>query len=201
MLDTIFKPVRWLYDWVLSWAESPYGALALAVLAFAESSFFPVPPDVLLIALALGCRQKAFRLAAICSVASVLGGLFGYFLGATAFETVGKPIIAFYGAGDKYDAVQKLYEDNGFAVVFLAGFSPIPYKVFTIAAGVFELSIGPFVLASLISRAARFFLVAGAIWKFGAPVKVFIDRWFNLLTLVFGVLLVGGFVVAKLLVH
>lgn len=197
----MFKPIRRLYDWVLSWAESPYGPIALFVLAFVESSFFPIPPDLLLIALCLGARSRALRYAALCTVGSILGGLFGYGIGHFAFDAVGQPIVDFYGVAERYDQVQGLYETHGFWVVFLAGFTPIPYKVFTIAAGVFKLSLAPFVLASTISRGARFFLVAGLLAWLGAPVKSFIDRWFNLLTLVFGLLLVGGFVVVKLLAH
>lgn len=192
-----FAWIRRLYDWVLSWAESRYGPLALGAVAFAESSFFPIPPDVLLMALALGSRKKALRFALICSVASVLGGLLGYLIGIAAFETVGQPIIDFYGAGDKYAEIGTLYEQHGFWIVFAAGFTPIPYKVITIAAGVFEISVLPFVLASAVSRSARFFLVAGLIYAFGEPVKRLIDRWFNVLTVVFTVLLVGGFVLLK----
>lgn len=192
-----FTWIRRLYDWVLSWADSRYGSAALGAVSFAESSFFPIPPDVLLMALALGARKQAFRFALICSVASVLGGLFGYLIGATAFETVGQPIIEFYGAGDKYTEIGQLYEQHGFWIVFAAGFTPIPYKVITIAAGVFEISLLPFVVASLVSRSARFFLVAGLIYAFGEPVKKLIDRWFNVLTVVFTVLLVGGFVLLK----
>ncbi len=202
MLELIlFKPIRRLYDWVLSWADSKYGLWALAILAFAESSFFPIPPDVLLIALCLGARDKWFKYAAVCSVASVAGGLGGYAIGAFGYESLGAPIIEFYGAAEKYLEVQALYQDHGFAVVFLAGFTPIPYKVFTIAAGVFDLSLIPFTGASLISRSARFFIVAGLLRMFGAPVKTFIDKWFNLLTIVFGVLVVGGFLLVKYALH
>jgi membrane protein YqaA with SNARE-associated domain len=197
----LFKPIRRLYDWVLSWAESRYGMVALVVLAFAESSFFPIPPDVLLIALCLGARHKWLHYAAACSVASVLGGLGGYAIGAFGYEALGAPIIEFYGAAGKYLEVQALYQEHGFAVVFLAGFTPIPYKVFTIAAGVFDLSLIPFTGASLISRSARFFIVAGLLRMFGAPVKLFIDRWFNLLTIVFSVLLIGGFLLVKYALH
>ncbi len=196
-----FTLLRRTYDWVLRWADSPYGGVALFLLAFAESSFFPIPPDVLLMALALGARTKAFKFAAICSVGSVLGGLGGYAIGAAAFETVGQPIIDFYGVGDKYGEVAELYQEHGFWVVFAAGFTPIPYKVITIAAGVFKISLAPFTIASLVGRAARFFLVAGLIYAFGEPVKRFIDRWFNILTVVFTILLVGGFVLLKTVLH
>jgi len=197
----LFKPIRRLYDWVLSWADSPYGAWALFTLAFAESSFFPIPPDVLLIALCLGARKTWFRYALICSVGSVLGGLAGYAIGALAMDTVGIPIIEFYGVMEKKAIVEQSFEEHGFGIVFLAGFTPIPYKVITIAAGAFDLSLGPFVGASLVSRSARFFLVAGMLRIFGAPIKIFIDRWFNLLTIVFSVLLIGGFILLKYVIH
>jgi len=196
-----FSLVRRIYDWVLSWADSPYGAIALFVLAFAESSFFPVPPDVLLMALALGSRKRSFHFAAICSVASVLGGLLGYAIGAFAFDAIGQPIIDFYGVGDKYVEVGQLYNAHGFWIVFLAGFTPIPYKVITIAGGVFKIALLPFLLASTVGRSSRFFLVAGLIYAFGEPVKSFIDKWFNLLTVVFSLLLVGGFLVVKYVLH
>jgi membrane protein YqaA with SNARE-associated domain len=196
-----FTLVRRIYDWVLSWADSRYGPVALFLLAFAESSFFPIPPDVLLMALALGARKRSLQFALICSVASVLGGLAGYAIGALAFDTVGRPIIEFYGAAGKYDTVGKLYEEHGFWIVFLAGFTPIPYKVITIAGGVFKISLLPFTIASIVGRSARFFLVAGLIYAFGEPVKAFIDKWFNLLTVVFSVLLIGGFVLLKTLAH
>lgn len=192
-----FKLIRRMYDWVLSWADSPYGGVALFLVAFVESSFFPIPPDVLLMALALGARTKAFRYAAICSAGSVLGGLLGYGIGSMAFDTIGQPIIEFYGAADKYDQIGALYQEHGFWIVFMAGFTPIPYKVITIAAGVFEIALVPFTIASLVGRSARFFLVSGLIYAFGQPVKAFIDKWFNLLTIVFTVLLIGGIVLLK----
>lgn len=197
----MFKTIRRLYDWILSWADSKYGLWALAILAFAESSFFPIPPDALLIALCLGARKRWVQYAAVCSIASVLGGLAGYAIGAFAYESLGAPIIEFYGTSGKYLEVQALYQEHGFAVVFLAGFTPIPYKVITIGAGVFDLSLVPFTGASLVSRSARFFLVAGLLRLFGAPVKVFIDKWFNLLTIAFCVLLFGGFLLMKFVLH
>ncbi len=193
---------RYLYDWVLSWAESPSGAVALFVLAFAESSFFPIPPDVLLIALVLGAREKAWRYAATCSTASIVGGLFGYFIGWGLWYSGGNfsPIAMFffdYVPGftvDVFNQVAALYEKYGFWIVFTAGFTPLPYKVITITAGVAKIDIGVFVVASLVSRSLRFLLVAGLIWKFGPPIREFIEKRFNLLAIVFVVLLVGGFV-------
>ena len=186
---------------MLSWAEKRYGGWALAVLSFAEASFFPIPPDPLLVALCLGSRTRAFYFALICSVASVLGGLAGYAIGHFAFDKIGQFILNWYEAWDVYVSVQGHYAEYGFLYVLLAGFTPIPYKVFTIAAGVFELSLFSFVMASAISRSARFFLVAAAIYRFGEPVMKFINRWFNLLTIAFAILLIGSFFVLKLITH
>ena len=196
-----FSYIRRLYDWVLSWAEKRYGNWALAILAFSESSFFPIPPDPLLIALCLGSRTRSFNFALVCSIASVLGGLAGYAIGVLAFESIGQSIIDWYDAEKMYSVVQGHYASHGFVYVLVAGFTPIPYKIFTIAAGVFELALVPFIFASVISRSARFFLVAAVIYIFGEPVKYFIDRWVNLLTVIFGILLVGGFLLIKMVLH
>ena len=200
---TIKKPhfIRRLYDWVLHWAKTPYGGIALFILAFSESSFFPIPPDVLLIALCIGVSSKSFRYALICSIGSVLGGILGYWIGLEFFNLIGKPIIDFYGLMDKYLLVQKLYDKNAFWAVAAAGFTPIPYKVFTIAAGAFKINFWVFLLASALSRPARFYLVSLLIWKYGAPIKSFIDKYFNLLSIIFFVLVVLGFIVLKYLIH
>ena len=193
--------VRRLYDWVLNWAHSPYGGVALFVLAFTESSFFPIPPDVLLIALAVSIPAKSFRYALICSVGSVAGGIFGYLIGLYLMDAVGYNIIEFYGVADKYEYVQELYRTYDAWVVAVAGFTPIPYKVFTISAGAFEINFWVFVIVSAISRAARFFILAAVIYKFGKPIKAFIDRYFNILSIAFMVLLILGFVLIKLVLH
>ncbi len=193
--------VRRLYDWVLKWAHTPYGAVALFILAFTESSFFPIPPDVLLIALAISIPAKAFRYALICSVASVAGGAFGYFIGLYLMDAVGYNIIEFYGVADKYEYVQELYRTYDVWVVAIAGFTPIPYKVFTISAGAFEINFPVFIIVSAISRAARFFILAAIIYKFGSPIKAFIDRYFNILSIAFMVLLILGFVLIKLVLN
>lgn len=207
-LKKMRKPnfVRRLYDWILGWADTPYGGLALFILAFAEASFFPVPPDPLLIALVLGMQAKAFKFALNATAASVIGACFGYFIGhALWWADVGQ----FSGVATWFFAhipsfshevffkVQALYEQWNFWVIFTAGFTPIPYKVFTIAAGAFDVSMGMMVIASIVSRGARFFLVAWMIWKWGVPIKGFIDKYFNWLALLFTVLLIGGFVVIK----
>lgn len=201
--------LRRLYDWVLQWAESPYGALALFLLAFAESMFFPVPPDVLLIALALGRREKALYFALLCSLGSVLGGMAGYGIGHFMWLAPGggfTGVASFFFdhipgfTPELYASIGDKFAEWGFAIIFTAGFTPIPYKVFTIASGAFDIDFLLFVIASGVSRTARFFLVAALIWKFGAPITRFIDRYFNLLAIVFTVLLVGGFVLIKYVV-
>lgn len=192
-----FTYLRKLYDWVLEFAETPHGAWALFVLAVAESSFFPIPPDVLLMAMAVSIPTRAFWFAAICALGSVLGGAFGYLLGLEFYELVGRPIINFYSAAEKYQKVQQLYRDWDAVAVAVAGFTPIPYKVFTIAAGAFQINFTTFIVASAISRSARFFAIAGLIWWLGPQIRAFIDKYFNLLTVVFAVLLVGGFVLVK----
>ena len=187
------RQIRQLYNWVLSYAESPHGLLALFILAFVESSFFPIPPDVLLIALALGKPRKAFIFAAVCSVGSVLGGVFGWFIGYALYETIGRPIVEFYHFQAQFEQVRQLYQGNAFVAIAIAGFTPIPYKVFTIAAGVFDVSLNTLILASALSRTGRFVLVAGLIFFLGERVRHFIEKYFDLLTVVFTILLIGGF--------
>ncbi len=188
------------YDWVLHWSETPHGSIALFLIAFIESSFFPVPPDVLLIALALGSPSKSFRFALVCSMGSVLGGMFGYYIGAALFDIVGRPILVFYHAMERFEEVRKLYDAYGVWIVGIAGFTPIPYKVFTIASGVFSMNFPLFVLVSFFSRGARFFIVGALIGKFGPVIKLFIDKYFNVLSIVFVIILLLGFAAVKLLV-
>lgn len=200
------KLLRKLYDWVLHWAETPYGPVALFILAFAESSFFPIPPDALLIALILGSTSKAFRFAMNCTIASVLGALLGYTIGHFLWWTPSNEftsVAMFFfnnipGFTEKlFFDVQKMYDRYDFWIVFTAGFTPIPYKVITISSGAFNINLPMFVLASVISRGARFFLVAFLIWKFGPQIRTFIDKYFNWLAIAFTVLLIGGFVAIK----
>ena len=193
--------LRRIYDWTLSLAERKLSGLWLALISFAEASFFAIPPDILLLPLCLGNLKKAFSFALICSVASVLGGLAGYAIGAFAWDGLA-PSFFEYVPGfteEKFDRIQEWYAEWGWPLVFLAGFSPIPYKIFTIASGVLGMALVPFILASAVSRSARFFLVAALVSKFGEPMKEKIDKHFNLLALVFGLLLVGGFLALKLL--
>ena len=191
------KILRKTYDWTLLWAANPFAIPALFVLSFAESSFFPIPPDVLLLAMAVAVPKKSFYFATICSVASVLGGLFGYYLGYAFMDIIGNKIVEFYNFHDKWEAISALYSKHeGWAVV-AAGFTPLPYKVFTLAAGAFKIDLKIFFMASLISRSARFFLVGGSIYFFGPPVKVFIDRYFNILSIAFFFMLFFGFLLIK----
>jgi len=195
----MFKPLRKLYNWVLHWAETPYGTPALFLLAFAESSFFPVPPDVLLMALGLSIPKKAFRYAIVCAIGSVLGGILGYGIGYFGYEAIGKPIIDFYHGQEVMSSIETQYIQYGFWGVLIAAITPIPYKVFTISSGFFRFHVGTFIIASVIGRSFRFFLVSGLIFFFGPPIKTFIDRYFNVLTVVFMILLIGGFILLKYL--
>jgi membrane protein YqaA with SNARE-associated domain len=192
------NPIRRLYDWVLGWAETPYGVPALFVLAFAESSFFPIPPDVLLIALALAAPTRAFRFALWCTVGSVTGGLFGYYIGWGLWATFEPILIGRVIAQADFDMVAGKYQEHGGLAVFTAAFTPIPYKVFTIAAGVAKVNLGAFVGASILGRAGRFFLVALVVRLTGNRAKQLIDRYFNLATVLFAVLLIGGFLLVKM---
>jgi membrane protein YqaA with SNARE-associated domain len=193
--------VRALYDWVLSWADTPHGLTALMVISAVESIFFPIPPDVLLIAMTLGARERWARLAFACTIASVVGGLIGYALGATLWEqlsaTFYQLVPGFSEA--KFNSIKALYERWDFWVVFTAGFTPIPFKVITVSAGACGISLPIFIVASILSRGARFFLVAKLLHVYGAPMRDFIERRFNLLTIALTVALIGGFAALKLL--
>lgn len=193
------NPIRRIYDWVLGWAETPYGVPALCVLSFVESSFFPIPPDVLLIALALSAPTRAFRFAAWCTVASVLGGLFGYLIGYALWATFEPLLINRVFSRENFEAVTAQYHDHGELAVFIAAFTPIPYKVFTIAAGVAKLNLLGFTGASIVGRGGRFFLVALVIRLAGPKAKAMIDKYFNLATVLGGLLLVAGFLAVKFL--
>ncbi len=191
--------LRRLYDWVLRWAATPYGMWALFLIAFAESSFFPIPPDVLLIAMCVARPKRSFNYALICSLGSILGGCLGYLIGWQFMASVGNRIVDFYGLTDKVAYIETLYNTYDAWAVGIAGFTPIPYKVFTIAAGMFKINFTVFVLASLVSRSTRFCLVGGLIYAFGPRIQRTIDRYFDLLAITFTVLLVGSFVLIKYL--
>lgn len=186
-----------LVEWVTSWAQSPSANMALFTIAFAESSFFPIPPDILLITMALIAPKQAFYLALICAAGSVLGGVFGYFLGWAG----GRPFLHRVFSEEKILMVKNAYEKYEVWAIAVAGFTPIPYKVFTLSAGAFEIPFKPFLAASAASRSARFFLVATAIYFWGEPVKILLEKYFNWFTLAFVILLVGGFLVIRPLVR
>ena len=186
---------RRVYDWVLHWADTPYGAIALFLLALAESSFFPVPPDVLLIALVLGARSRWWRLALICTAGSVVGGVFGHAIGAVLMDAVGTRIIQFYQAEAHFEHVKELYATYDYWIIFVAAFTTIPYKVFTITSGVMEMNLVGFVAVSAVGRGARFFIVAYLLYLFGQPMKRFIDRYFDWLSIALLILIVAGFAI------
>jgi len=191
--------IRRLYDWVLSWAETRHGPAALGVLSFAESSFFPIPPDPLLMALALGAPRRALYFATICTAASVAGGIAGYAMGWGIWAAIDDFFFAYVPGvtPEAFESVRALYERWDFWAVFIAGFTPIPYKVFTLSSGVFGISFPVFIVASLVGRGLRFFLLAGLIYFFGPGIQGFIDRYFDRLVWLFFALLVGGFLLLE----
>lgn len=189
--------LRQLYDFTMSLAAKPRAKWFLGGISFIESSVFPIPPDVLLIPMVLANRAQAWRIAFICSIFSVLGGLFGYLIGAVFFDWIGAPIIEFYGYADKFDRFKDAYNEWGGWIVAFFGLTPFPYKVITIASGVTHLNLAVFITASVLSRSLRFFLVAGLLWKFGEPIRDFIEKYLGLLTVVFFVLLIGSFLALK----
>ncbi len=191
---------RRLYNWVLAWSESKHASKALFLIAFAESSFFPVPPDVLLIALVLGSHREAWRFASICLAGSVLGGAAGYGIGWGLWEATQGIFFKIPGLTPAaFETMAGRYEEWGVMLVFLAAFTPIPYKLITISAGVFKLNFLSFMAGSLVGRGGRFFLVAGLLYFFGPKIRPHIDKHFEKLAIAFGVLLVGGFVAMKYL--
>ncbi len=189
--------LRSTYDWVMGLAARKDAIWVLAAVAFIESSVFPIPPDVLLIPMVLAARDRAWRYAAICTIASVLGGMLGYAIGMFLFEAAGQPLLELYGYAEKFDEFRGRYNEWGAWIVFIAGLTPFPYKVITIASGVAELDIWVFTVASVLARGLRFFIVAALLWWLGPPVREFIEKRLGLMTIVFCVLLLGGFVVAK----
>jgi membrane protein YqaA with SNARE-associated domain len=180
-------------------AASPYAAWWLAVIAFAEASFFPIPPDALLVPMALAKPRKAWRYAAICTVASVVGGALGYLIGYAVFDQLARPILNVYGYGNAYAAFQAKFQEYGVWIILVKGLTPIPYKIVTIAAGAARFDFAVFMMASVLTRGARFFLVATLLHFFGDSVRVFIERRLTLVTSALAVGVVGGFVALKFL--
>jgi membrane protein YqaA with SNARE-associated domain len=193
--------VRRLYRWVLHWADTPYGTPALAAISFAESSFFPIPPDVLQAALSASKPKRSFYYAAVSTVASVAGGVFGYVIGYALWASL-SDLFFNYVPGFKPEIFEKVrlkYEENAFLALFGAAFTPIPYKVFTIAGGVFKVPLMTLIWASLLGRGARFFLVATVFYFFGEKAKSIIDKYFEIITFGLFLLLIAGFVAIKYL--
>ncbi len=187
--------LRSLYAWVLSLAASPRALWALALLSFAESSVFPIPPDVLLIPMVIAAPHRAFRIAAVCTLASVVGGAFGYLIGWALFEQLGEPILAFYGMDTRFEEFRGTYNDYGAWAVLIAGLTPFPYKVITILSGATGLNFWIFMLASIAARGARFFIVAALLWRFGPPIRDFIERRLGLVFALGLAVLIAGFAV------
>lgn len=189
--------MRRLYDWMMRMAGHRKAPQALFWVAFIESSVFPIPPDVMLIPMILAQRAKAFLYATICTVGSVIGGVAGYAIGYYLFDLIGEPVLKVYGYGEKYQQTADLFNEWGPWILIAKGWTPFPYKVLTIAAGAFKMSIVPFILASIVARAMRFYLVAALLYWFGEPIRDFIEKRLSLVTTAFVVLLVGGFVAIK----
>ena len=186
-----------LYDWTIGLANSRRAPQALAAVSFAESSFFPVPPDVMLVPMTMARPERAWQYAAICTLASVLGGIAGYLIGALLYDTLGAWLIRLYGYGDKMEAFRALYQQHGHWIILIKGFTPIPFKLITIASGLAGYDFLMFVLLSAITRGARFFLVAGVMNRFGGPIRRFIEGNLTLVGIVTVVAIIGGFAAAK----
>ncbi len=195
------KAVRRLYDWVLSWANTPYGVPALGLLAFAEASFFPVPPDVLLLALCLAIPARSYRFALVATLGSVAGGMLGYLIGWGLWDQVGTIFYQYIPGvtAEGFGQVKALFDQYDFWTVFAAGFTPIPYKIFTIASGAFQINFPIFAVASLVSRGLRFFLVAAMFYYLGCPARVLIEKYFNILTILFLILVIGVLILVQYL--
>ncbi|MEH7827046.1 YqaA family protein [Gemmobacter denitrificans] len=191
--------IRALYDWTLSLASHRHALAALAAVAFIESSVFPIPPDILMIPMIVAAPHRAFLIAAVSTLASVLGGLAGYLIGLFLFDSIGQPVLAFYGMTDKFEVFAQTYNSWGAWAVLIAGVTPFPYKVVTILSGATDLSLPVFMLASVLARGLRFFLVAALLWKFGAPIRDFIERRLGLMFTLAVALLLGGFYAVKFL--
>ena len=189
-----------LYNWTMGLARHRHALPALALVSFAESSFFPIPPDVLLVPMVVANRTRAWLIATVCTVASVAGGALGYAIGFFLFEVVGRPLVAFYGYGEKFTVFTQWYDTYGLWFVFAAGLTPLPYKVFTIASGAFGLAFPTFLLGAVASRGLRFGVEAALLWWIGDPIRRFIENNLQLVAIAFVVLLAGGFVVLRVLI-
>jgi membrane protein YqaA with SNARE-associated domain len=191
--------LRDLYDWTLSLSRTRHALWALAFISFVESSFFPIPPDILMIPMILARPDQAFRIATVCTIASVLGGLAGYGIGAFLFEEAARPILLLYDKMDQFDQMSQRFNEYGAWAVLFAGITPFPYKVITIFSGATQLNITVFMIASLVARGARFFLIAALLWRYGAPMKLFIEKRLGLLATLTLVFLFLGFYAVRYL--
>lgn len=191
--------MRALYNWMMRTAADRRAPHGLFWVAFAESSFFPIPPDVMMVPMVLANRTKAFLFAAIATVGSVIGGIAGYLIGYFFIDTIGMPIIEFYGKAASFESFRQLFNEWGVWILIIKGMTPIPYKILTITAGVTHMAIVPFIIASIIARSMRFFLVAALLYWFGPPIRDFIERRLGLVTTAFVVVLIGGFVAVRYL--
>lgn len=189
--------LRSLYDWTMSFAGRPNAKWVLAAVSFAESSFFPIPPDILLVPTVLANRQKAWQIAGLCTIASVLGGVLGYAIGALLYDTIGAWLMNLYGYTDKVEQFRQSYTEWGAWIILIKGLTPIPYKIVTIASGFAGYDFFSFVVLSLITRAARFYLIAALLYFYGEPVQGFIEKRLGVVMAAFAVILVGGFVIVR----
>ena len=196
-MDGVAAMLTRLYDWTIALADRPRALWVLALVSFVESSIFPIPPDVLMIPMILARPSRAWLIALVALVASVLGGLLGYAIGALAYEQLGRPILETLGKAEAMEAFSTRFNDFGFWAVLTAGVTPFPYKVITIMSGWTGMPLAIFMATSVLARGLRFFIVAALLWKFGAPVRDFIERRLGLVTIVFIVLLLGGFYLVR----
>tara|TARA_A100001011_G_scaffold378719_1_gene443806 strand:+ start:502 stop:1086 length:585 start_codon:yes stop_codon:yes gene_type:complete len=190
---------RKLYNWTLDKSSKKEAPWFLSIVSFAESSFFPIPPDIILIPMILAKRTKAFIYASLCTLSSVAGGILGYIIGFLLFNSIGIFLINFYHLGDSVNEFKNYYNAYGAWIVIIAGFTPFPFKVITIASGLFQLNFIIFILCSIISRGARFYLVAGLLYLFGEKIKIIIDKYFNFITILFFILLIGSILMIKII--
>ncbi len=192
--------LRRLYDWTVEKAESPYALVILAMVAFAESSFFPIPQEALMIPMIVATPHRAWLIAGVVTLASVAGAVLGYVIGFMFYDTAGIQLLEFYGKADRYDEFKALYAEHGTLAVAIGAITPFPYKVTTIVSGLLQMNFTSFVIVSLLARGFRFFLIAALLWKFGTPIRAFIERRLGLVTVAFFAVLIGGFVMLKYVV-
>ena len=193
----MMKLVRGIYNWMIKMSSSEYAMFALFAIAFIESSIFPIPPDIMIIPMVLAVPHKAWKIAGLATIASVLGGYFGYAIGFLGYELIAEPLLEFYGYIDKFDEFQQYYHKWDVWIVFFGGITPFPYKIITIASGALDLNLWVFGIASVFARGIRFFIIAWLLKKYGSPIRHFIEKHLGLLTILFFVLLLGSFMLVK----